>query len=160
MQSSQLSALHTVGAQSHLPAFPPSLFHLFPSFLLASCLFQRRRSEDLNRVYGQRWSPAPSRAGAASDGLVWGQAHAGQSGVMTNRGSACQMLSFRSRLSPLTSFPLSQWLISADCGLLFSLSFSELPTGFFFPSPWQGWGHTGRAKLRPQPQSVLVLRTR
>lgn len=70
-------------------------------------------------------------------------------GVQMSHDSACQVLPFRSRLSPLTSFSLSQWLIRADCGLLFSLSFSELPTGFSFPSPRQGYRYTGRAKLKP-----------
>lgn len=44
----------------------------------------------------------------------------------------------------------SQWLIRADCGLLFSLSFSELATGFLFPSPGQGRGPMGRAELKPR----------
>lgn len=87
------------------------------------------------RSMGCRALPQQGDLGARASWPMWGQAPRWV--VLGHRSawlSACQVLSLISRVSPLASFSFSQWLISADCGLLFSLSFSELPTGFFFPS--------------------------
>lgn len=141
-------ALNQVSLPSLPPSLPPSTQLPLPEE--RAMMGPVRRCGALPQLGNRRLQGqmGPCMQGPALCRVVWSS---------TSQSSACQVLSFRSRLSPLTSFSLSQWLIRADCGLLFSLSFSELPTGFFFSFPRAGlethW--QGQAASPPQPGPVL-----